>query len=148
MLYFELPELPISNAYNASLGLIEEICEEHALENYFGNISTATHEFIQAIKKTTKGEEVSISIGFILENDTLFAHFEINGTIIALPTLFEEGKELTPIKTIILLTDEISFTQNKKGISFAFHVKQVAQDRKIEQTTNVEQSHNVLNKSK
>ena len=148
MLYFELPELPISNAYNASLGLIEEICEEHALENYFGNISTATHEFIQAIKKTTKGEEVSISIGFILENDTLFAHFEIKGTIIALPTLFEEGKELTPIKTIILLTDEISFTQNKKGISFAFHVKQVAQDRKIEQTTNVEQSHNVLNKSK
>ena len=148
MLYFELPELPISNAYNASLGLIEEICEEHALENYFGNISTATLDFIQAIKKTTKGEEVSISIGFILENDTLFAHFEINGTIIALPTLFEEGKELTPIKTIILLTDEISFTQNKKGISFAFHVKQVAQDRKIEQTTNVEQSHNVLNKSK
>jgi hypothetical protein len=148
MIYFELPELPISKAYNASLGLIEEICEEHALENYFGNISTATHEFLQAIKKTTKGEDVSICIGFILENDTLYAHFEINGTIIALPTLFEEGKELTPIKTIILLTDEISFTENKKGISFAFHVKQTAQDRKIEQTTKTEQIINTLHKLK
>ena len=145
MLYFELPELPISNAYNASLGLIEDICEEHALENYFGNISSATHEFIQAIKKTTKGEDVSISIGFILENDTLYAHFEINGTIIALPTLFDEGKEMTPIKTIVLLTDEISFTQNKKGVSFAFHVKQEVQQRKIEQPIAKDQ---IINKEK
>lgn len=147
MLYFELPELPISKAYHASLGLIEEICEAHSLENYFGNISTATHEFINAIVKTTKGEDVFISIGFILENDTLYAHFELNGTIIALPTLFEEGKEMTPIKTIVLLTDDISFTPNKNGISFAFHVKQEAQQRIIEQAIKSDQSINKINKS-
>jgi hypothetical protein len=132
MLYFELPELSINKAYQASLGLLEAICDEHALENHFGTVSTATSEFINVIKRTTKGEDVQISVGFILENDMLYAHFEINGTIIALPTLFEEGKEFTPIKTIAMLSDEISFTQNKKGVSFGFHVKQEVQERKIE----------------
>ncbi|HPS70963.1 MAG TPA: hypothetical protein PLM70_01800, partial [Bacteroidales bacterium] len=126
MYYFELPESSISEAIHANLKLVEEICEEYSLENYFGTISTATQEFLSVIKKTTKGEDVSVIIGYILENDQLLAHFEINGTIITLPTLFEEGKELNPIKMITLLIDEIQYTENQKGISFGFHVKQEA----------------------
>ena len=46
------------------------------------------------------------------------------------------------------MVHKISFTENKKGISFAFHVKQIAQDRKIEQTTKTEQIINTLHKLK
>ena len=143
MYYFELPESSISEAIHANLKLVEEICEEYSLENYFGTISTATQEFLSVIKKTTKGEDVSVIIGYILENDQLLAHFEINGTIITLPTLFEEGKELNPIKMITLLLDEIQYTENQKGISFGFHVKQEAQERKIQETTKEVKSSNV-----
>jgi hypothetical protein len=143
MYYFELPESSISEAIHANLKLVEEICEEYSLENYFGTISTATQEFLSVIKKTTKGEDVSVIIGYILENDQLLAHFEINGTIITLPTLFEEGKELNPIKMITLLIDEIQYTENQKGISFGFHVKQEAQERKIQETTKEVKSSNV-----
>lgn len=143
MYYFELPESSISEAIHANLKLVEEICEEYSLENYFGTISTATQEFLMVIKKTTKGENVSVSIGYILENDQLLAHFEINGTIMVLPTLFEEGKELNPIKMIILLVDELQYTENQKGISFGFHVKQEAQERKIQETTKEVKSSNV-----
>ena len=143
MYYFELPESSISEAIHANLKLVEEICEEYSLENYFGTISTATQEFLSVIKKTTKGEDVSVIIGYILENDQLLAHFEINGTIITLPTLFEEGKELNPIKMITLLIDEIQYTENQKGISFGFHVKQEAQERKIQQATKEVKNSNV-----
>lgn len=143
MYYFELPESSISEAIHANLKLVEEICEEYSLENYFGTISTATQEFLSVIKKTTKGEDVSVIIGYILENDQLLAHFEINGTIITLPTLFEEGKELNPIKMITLLVDELQYTENQKGISFGFHVKQEAQERKIQETTKEVKSSNV-----
>jgi hypothetical protein len=143
MYYFELPESTVSEALNANLQLVEEICEEHSLENYFGTISTATQEFLSVIKKTTKGEDVRICIGYILENDQLLAHFEINGTIITLPALFEEGKELNPIKMISLLIDELEYTENQKGVSFGFHVKQEAQERKIQQATKEIKNSNV-----
>ncbi len=143
MYYFELPESSVSEAIQANLKLVEEICEEYSLENYFGTISTATQEFLMVIKKTTKGEEVGVTIGYILENDQLLAHFELNGTIMTLPSLFEEGKEFNPIKVITLLVDELQFTENQKGISFGFHVKQEAQERKIQQTTKEVKNTNV-----
>lgn len=143
MYYFELPELSISEAINANLKLVEEICEEYSLDNYFGTISTATQEFLTVIKKTTKGEEVNVTIGYILENDQLFAHFELSGTIMTLPSLFDEGKEFNPIKMITLLVDELQYTENQKGISFGFHVKQEAQERKIQETTKEMKNSNV-----
>lgn len=143
MYYFELPESSVSEAIQANLKLVEEICEEYSLENYFGTISTATQEFLMVIKKTTKGEDVGVTIGYILENDQLLAHFELNGTIMTLPSLFEEGKEFNPIKVITLLVDELQFTENQKGISFGFHVKQEAQERKIQQTTKEVKNTNV-----
>lgn len=143
MYYFELPELSLSKAIHANLKLVEEICEEHSLENYFGTISTATQEFLHVMKKTTKGEEVIAIIGYILENDQLYAHFEIKGTIITLPALFEEGKGFNPIKLIGMLVDEIQFTEDRKGISFGFHVKQEVQERQIQQTTSEVKNLNV-----
>ena len=143
MYYFELHESSVSEAIQANLKLVEEICEEYSLENYFGTISTATQEFLMVIKKTTKGEDVGVTIGYILENDQLLAHFELNGTIMTLPSLFEEGKEFNPIKVITLLVDELQFTENQKGISFGFHVKQEAQERKIQQTTKEVKNTNV-----
>lgn len=143
MYYFELPELPLSKAIHANLKLLEEICEEHSLENYFGTISTAAQEFLHVMKKTTKGEDVSVIIGYILENDRLYAHFEIKGTIMALPALFEEGKGFNPIKLITMLVDDIQFTEDRKGISFGFHVKQEAHERQIQQSTNEVKKFNV-----
>jgi hypothetical protein len=139
MYYFELPEMSLSEAFQANLALIEEITQQYSLENYFGTICTATHEFLNIISKTTKGEHVSLSAGYILENDTFFAHFEISGTLLSLPTLFEEGKEFSSIKIVLMLIDEISYTQDKKGISFAFHVKQETQTHTIQ--TNKEVSY-------
>ncbi len=132
MYYFELPEMPLSDAFQANLTLIEEITQQYSLENYFGTISTATHEFLNIILKTTKGEHVFVSAGYILENDTFFAHFEVLGTLLSLPTLFEEGKEFSSIKIVLMLIDEVSYTQDKKGISFAFHVKQETQNHTIQ----------------
>jgi hypothetical protein len=144
MLYFELSEIPLSNAFEANLKLIEQITEEYSLENYFGTISTATNEFLGVISKTTKGETVTVTAGYILENDTFFAHFDISGTILSLPTLFEEGKEFTSIKTILLLIDEISYTTDKKGVSLAFHVKQESQTHEFQKPKEV--YYNKINK--
>lgn len=135
MYYFELPEALLSKAIPANLKLVEEICEEYSLEDHFGTISTATQEFLNVIKKTTKGEDVTVSTGYILENDELFAHFEVKGTIISLPDLLEEGKEFNPIKTILMLTDDLLCTENKKGISLGFHVKQEVKERIIQLST-------------
>jgi hypothetical protein len=132
MYYFELSEMPLNEAFQANLGLIEEITQQYSLENYFGTISTATNEFLSIIAKTTKGEQVTVSAGYILENDTFFAHFEVIGTLLSLPTLFEEGKEFSSIKIVLMLIDEVSYTQDMKGISFAFHVKQETQMHTIQ----------------
>ena len=44
---------------------------------------------------------------------------------------------------ISLLVDELEYTENQKGVSFGFHVKQEAQERKIQQATKEIKNSNV-----
>ena len=141
MFYFELEELKLKDSYQPTLQMIENISDEFQLSNYFGTISTAITELLDLLHQLTNSENPSVFISFIVENTDFYTHIELKGAHLSFPLLFREAASFKAIQTIKLLTDEVSFTKDGKGISIGFHVKHGVQpgetDKVKEQETKI-----------
>ena len=143
MFYFELEELKLKDSYQPTLQMIENISDEFQLSNHFGTISTAITELLDLLQQLTTSENPSVFISFIVENTAFYAHIELKGAHLSFPLLFQEATSFKAIQTLKLLTDEISFTNDGKGMSIGFHVKQGIQSGETDKVTEQETKINI-----
>ena len=120
-------ELNLSNRNNAqleTLKIIENICEEFQLQDHFGTISMALHNFIDFIIKTAT-EEFEVTVNFLINPEKLSVAIQSNQSLTELKESlqFADENNQQDIYSSFLLTDIIEFREGDMELYFEFHVK-------------------------
>jgi len=124
MYNFELNLSDVSNAQLETLRMVENICEEFQLQDHFGTISMALHNFIEFLTKTAT-DEFEVTVDFLIDPEKLSVVVKNNQSLTKLKEEIQTADENNQqdIYSSALLTDIIEFREDDTELYFEFHVK-------------------------
>lgn len=120
MIEVSLTELNRSNFYEKTLQMIEQICDDYAIENDFGTLSMANQMVCDFLENTQ--ESFTVDFYCQIESDGVtFQYAMQNGTFQQLSQ--NADGENTALFVLQSLADEVSFSTGYDTLITTFHVK-------------------------
>jgi hypothetical protein len=124
MYNFELNLSDTSTAQLETLRMVENICEEFQLQDHFGTISMALHNFVEYLVESTT-REFEVIVNFLIDPEKLSIVVQSNQSFSRLKEEIQTADENNQyeIYSSVLLTDVLEFREEDTALYFEFHVK-------------------------
>lgn len=120
MIEISLTALNRINFYEKTLQTIEQICDEHGIDNDFGTISMANQMICDYLDSLQN--EFTVDVDFRMESHELTVQYSLDNGQFNRFASNEDGQN-TALFVLQSLADEISFSTDYDSLITTFHVK-------------------------
>ncbi|MDL2296974.1 hypothetical protein LJC53_06180 [Bacteroidales bacterium OttesenSCG-928-C03] len=125
MYSIELSDLYPGQLQTEVLAAIENICNDHKLEDHFGTISMAMHDILDDIIRHHSDDYSETDVSFFIDSQELSVLVHHSCPLSEIKANLEKETINTESQFFALskLVDDISFSNQDQEISLTFHVK-------------------------